>query len=92
MEHNSVVSGYPNSIGISWVDVLSTGPSGFGTSHDIYIYSRVRVGSGYSNHWPKPNPKLYRCDKTEPKPNQNYQKKKKKKKVVPKPTQTSGWA
>ena len=32
MGHNSVVSGYPKSIGIPWVDRLSTGPSGFGAS------------------------------------------------------------
>ena len=29
MGHNSVVSGYPKSIGIPWVDGLSTGPPGF---------------------------------------------------------------
>ena len=32
MGHNSVVSGYPKSIGILRVDKLSTGPSGFGAS------------------------------------------------------------
>ena len=32
MGHNSVVLGYPKSIGILWVDGLSTGPPGFGVS------------------------------------------------------------
>ena len=32
MGHNSVVSGYPKSIGIPRVDGLSTGPPGFGLS------------------------------------------------------------
>ena len=32
MGHNSVISGYPKSIGIQWVDGLSTGPPGFGAS------------------------------------------------------------
>ena len=32
MGHNSVVSSYPKSIGIPWVDGLSTGPFGFGAS------------------------------------------------------------
>ena len=32
MGHNSVVSGYPKSIGIPQVDGLSTGPPGFGPS------------------------------------------------------------
>ena len=32
MGHNSVVSGYPKSIGIPWVNGLSTGASGFGAS------------------------------------------------------------
>ena len=31
MGHNSVVSGHPKSIGITWVDGLSTGPE-FGVS------------------------------------------------------------
>ena len=32
MGHNSVVSGYPKSTGISRVDELSTEPPGFGAS------------------------------------------------------------
>ena len=32
MRHNSVVLGYPKSIGIPLVDRLSMGPSGFGAS------------------------------------------------------------
>ena len=32
MGHNSVVSSYPKSTGIPWVDGLSTGPPGFGSS------------------------------------------------------------
>ena len=32
MGHNSVVSGYPKSTGIPWVDGLSMGPLGFGVS------------------------------------------------------------
>ena len=32
MGHNSVASGHPKSTGISQVDWLSTGPSGFGVS------------------------------------------------------------
>ena len=35
MGHNSMVSGYPKSIGIPRVDGLSTGPSGFGVSQSI---------------------------------------------------------
>ena len=35
MGHNSVVSGYPKSTGISRVDRLSTGLSGFGASHYV---------------------------------------------------------
>ena len=34
MGHNSVVSSYLKSIGISLVDGLSTGPSGFGVSQE----------------------------------------------------------
>ena len=34
MGHNSVVSGYPKSIGISRVDGMSTGPLGFGVSQE----------------------------------------------------------
>ena len=37
MGHNSVVSGYPRFIGISWIDGLSTEPSSFGVSHTYYI-------------------------------------------------------
>ena len=33
MEYNSVVYGYPKSIGIPLVDGLSTEPSSFGVSH-----------------------------------------------------------
>ena len=33
MGHNSVVSGYPKSIGIPRVNGLSIGPLGFGASH-----------------------------------------------------------
>ena len=36
MGHNSVVSGYPKSIGILRVDELSTGSSDFGTSHLVF--------------------------------------------------------
>ena len=32
MGHNSVVSGYPKSTGIPWVDGLSMGPLDFGVS------------------------------------------------------------
>ena len=35
MEHNSVVSGYPKSIGIPRVEGLSTGPLGFGESQGL---------------------------------------------------------
>ena len=89
MEHNSVVSGYPKSTGIPWVDVLSTGLSGFGASHDIYIYiaefelGRVTrtIGLNLTQNYIdviKQNPDQIKITK--------------KKKVVPKPTQTSGWA
>ena len=41
MGHNSVVSGYPKSIGIPWVDGLSMGPPGFGASHELGTKDRV---------------------------------------------------
>ena len=37
MGHNSVVSGYPKSIGIPQVDGLLTGPLGFGESQEIFM-------------------------------------------------------
>ena len=42
MGHNSVVSGYPKSMGIPWVDGLSTRPSGFRASH-MFLLSDVSL-------------------------------------------------
>ena len=38
MRHNSVVSGYPKSTEISWIDGLSTGHPGFGASYAMLIW------------------------------------------------------
>ena len=42
MGHNSVVSGYPKSTGILWVDRLSKGPPGIGASHLWWSFMRSK--------------------------------------------------
>ena len=42
MRHNNVISGYPKSTGIPWVDGLSTGPLGFGASQMSLKQSKFR--------------------------------------------------
>ena len=37
MRYNSVVSGYPKSTGVSWVDGLVNGPLSFEASHFMHI-------------------------------------------------------
>ena len=44
MGHNNVVSGYPKSIRISWVDELSIGPPSFGVSHSRFSNSQKLIG------------------------------------------------
>ena len=40
-----MVSGYLKSIGISWVDGLSTGPPGFGASQIKYKFHNLEIFS-----------------------------------------------
>ena len=46
MGHNSVVSGYPKSIGILRVNELSTGPPGLGR-HNMIIACAIRWGVAF---------------------------------------------